>query len=76
MKGAARYLKNPGLISLGGGLPSPEYFPIEQLSVKVPNAPDFTPEAIQNSGALLTANKGDVRTGKSLYGQLPPAPAR
>ncbi|PWY71748.1 aromatic aminotransferase Aro8 [Aspergillus heteromorphus CBS 117.55] len=67
LKEAARYLKNPGLISLGGGLPSPEYFPFEQLSVKVPTAPGFTPEETHTSGAVLTANKGDVREGKSIF---------
>ncbi|KAL2852012.1 pyridoxal phosphate-dependent transferase [Aspergillus pseudoustus] len=67
LKGAAKFLKNPGLISLGGGLPSPEYFPFEELSVKVPNPPGFTPEATRKSGAILTAGKHDIREGKSLY---------
>ncbi|KAJ8105262.1 hypothetical protein ONZ43_g7495 [Nemania bipapillata] len=31
LKQAATYLKNPGVLSLGGGLPSPENFPIESL---------------------------------------------
>ncbi|KAK5173961.1 Aromatic/aminoadipate aminotransferase 1, partial [Cryomyces antarcticus] len=34
LKGAAKYLKTPGLISLGGGLPSSEYFPFEELHIK------------------------------------------
>ncbi|EME79304.1 uncharacterized protein MYCFIDRAFT_57678 [Pseudocercospora fijiensis CIRAD86] len=36
LKNAARYLKTPGLISLGGGLPSPEYFPFHEIDVKAP----------------------------------------
>ncbi|KKK19848.1 hypothetical protein ARAM_005446 [Aspergillus rambellii] len=67
LKGAAEYLKNPGLISLGGGLPSPEYFPFEELSIKVPNPPAFSPEATRQSGSVLTAAKSDIRDGKSLY---------
>jgi aromatic amino acid aminotransferase I len=68
LKGAARYLKTPGLISLGGGLPSPEYFPFEEISVKVPTPPGFSPQETQESGAVLTAKKGDVQAGRSLYG--------
>ncbi|KAL4864817.1 hypothetical protein BDV12DRAFT_7227 [Aspergillus spectabilis] len=67
LKGAAKYLKNPGLISLGGGLPSPEYFPFEELSVKVPTPPGFSPEATRQSGVSLVAGKHDIREGKSLY---------
>ncbi|EAW14362.1 aminotransferase-like domain-containing protein [Aspergillus clavatus NRRL 1] len=67
LKGAAQYLKTPGLISLGGGLPSPEYFPFEEISFKVPTPPGFSPQATREFGAVLTAKKGDVREGKSLY---------
>ncbi|KAI9376057.1 pyridoxal phosphate-dependent transferase [Aspergillus egyptiacus] len=67
LKGAAKFLKNPGLISLGGGLPSPEYFPFEELSVKVPTPPGFSPEATRKTGSTLTAGKSDIREGKSLY---------
>jgi hypothetical protein len=57
-----------GLISLGGGLPSPEYFPFEEVSVKVPTPPGFSPQETQESGTVLTAKKGDVQAGRSLYG--------
>ncbi|KAJ5399605.1 hypothetical protein N7465_010094 [Penicillium sp. CMV-2018d] len=67
LKGAARYLKNPGLISLGGGLPSPEYFPIEHLDIKVPTAPGFSPEATRESGTVLHAGKHDIQEGTSTY---------
>ncbi|KAL4992341.1 pyridoxal phosphate-dependent transferase [Aspergillus falconensis] len=67
LKGAAKFLKNPGLISLGGGLPSPEYFPFEELSFKVPTPPGFSPEATRQSGTTLVAGKHDIREGKSLY---------
>lgn len=61
-------LTTVGLISLGGGLPSPEYFPFEEISVKVPTPPGFSPHETQESGAVLTAKKGDVQAGRSLYG--------
>ncbi|KAL4785378.1 pyridoxal phosphate-dependent transferase [Aspergillus varians] len=67
LKGAAEYLKNPGLISLGGGLPSSDYFPFEELSIKVPNPPGFSPEATRESGVSLVSGKHDIREGKSLY---------
>lgn len=57
-----------GLISLGGGLPSPEYFPFEELDIKVPTPPGFSPEETQKSGTVLKAGKHDIREGKSLYG--------
>ncbi|GMF78694.1 unnamed protein product [Aspergillus oryzae] len=59
---------SPGLISLGGGLPSPEYFPFEELDIKVPTPPGFTPEATRESGTVVHAGKSDIREGKSLYG--------
>ncbi|CAK4033232.1 Aromatic amino acid aminotransferase [Lecanosticta acicola] len=39
LKNAASYLKTPGLISIGGGLPSSEYFPFDEISVKAPRLP-------------------------------------
>lgn len=58
-----------GLISLGGGLPSPEYFPFEELSIKVPTPPGFSPEETRETGTVLRAGKSDIRDGKSLYGK-------
>ncbi|KAI1082968.1 PLP-dependent transferase [Whalleya microplaca] len=42
LKLAAKHLKKPGLISLGGGLPSPSNFPIERLSMRIPTPPYFS----------------------------------
>ncbi|KAJ5966604.1 Aromatic amino acid aminotransferase [Penicillium waksmanii] len=67
LKNAARFLKNPGIISLGGGLPSPEYFPFEHLDIKVPTPPGFSSEATSQSGTVLRAGKHDIREGSSLY---------
>ncbi|GAB1191035.1 hypothetical protein APSETT444_000204 [Aspergillus pseudonomiae] len=51
-----------------GGLPSPEYFPFEELDIKVPTPPGFTPEATRESGTVAHTGKSDIREGKSLYG--------
>lgn len=61
LKQAAKYLKKPGLISLGGGLPSPEHFPFESLSMKVPTPPGFSEEATKSSGVTVTIGKHDAR---------------
>ncbi|KAK1834825.1 pyridoxal phosphate-dependent transferase [Podospora conica] len=42
LKQAARHLKTPGILSLGGGLPCAEYFPITSLSMSAPSPPLFT----------------------------------
>lgn len=60
LKLAAKHLKKPGLISLGGGVPCPEYFPFESLSMKVPVSPYFTEEATKTTGKTVTIGKHDV----------------
>ncbi|KAI9784164.1 MAG: Aromatic/aminoadipate aminotransferase 1 [Geoglossum umbratile] len=67
LKGAASYLKIPGLISLGGGLPSSENFPIEHLDVKVPAVGRFSEAETKESGVILRAGKHDFAEGRSLY---------
>ncbi|KAJ9223575.1 hypothetical protein DTO271D3_5883 [Paecilomyces variotii] len=67
LKGAAKYLKKPGMISLGGGLPSAEHFPIEHIEIKVPTPPHFSEEETQTTGSIAHAGKHDVREGKSVY---------
>ncbi|KAF4628817.1 hypothetical protein G7Y89_g9336 [Cudoniella acicularis] len=67
LKGAAKFLNNPGLISLGGGLPCAEYFPIEELTVKVPSPPHFSEQETKESGTVLKAGKYDVSGGHSAY---------
>lgn len=67
LKGSAKYLKQPGLISLGGGLPCAENFPIESITVKVPAAPHFSEQDTREAGLELTTGKYDVPEGKSIY---------
>lgn len=50
-------------------MPSSEYFPLEEISVKVPTPPGWSPEATRQSGTVLKAAKGDVREGKSIFGK-------
>ncbi|KAK3394179.1 pyridoxal phosphate-dependent transferase [Podospora didyma] len=68
LKQAAKHLKKPGLISLGGGLPCAEYFPFESLSMKVPRSPHFSEEATRTSGDTLHIGKYDVsQTEDAVY---------
>ncbi|KUJ23980.1 PLP-dependent transferase [Mollisia scopiformis] len=67
LKGAAVHLKKPGLISLGGGIPLAENFPIEEISVKVPTAPHFSEKEARETGTVLTAGKYDASEGSSVY---------
>ncbi|KAK4199094.1 putative aromatic amino acid aminotransferase [Triangularia verruculosa] len=70
LKQAARHLKTPGIISLGGGLPCPEYFPISSISLNVPDylhSPTLSPPEVHP--ALQ-----DITIGK--YDTLPSAPDR
>ena len=57
-----------GLISLGAGLPSSAYFPIENVAVKVPAVPHFSEEKTRESGVLLQTGKHDVSEGKGAFG--------
>ena len=59
------------MISLGGGLPSSEYFPFEEISIKVPTPPHFSEEETKASGVTKTIGKRDIAEGKSLYGNSP-----
>ncbi|KAM6538771.1 Aromatic/aminoadipate aminotransferase 1 [Fusarium falciforme] len=67
LKQAARHMKKPGLISLGGGLPSSEVFPFAELGFKVPVAPNFSEKETQESGQTVTIGKYDVRDRDGTY---------
>lgn len=67
LKNAADYLKTPGLISLGGGLPSSEYFPFNELSVQVPQLGQWSEAEVHNHGAVIKAGKHDLRDDISAY---------
>ncbi|KAL1841118.1 hypothetical protein VTJ49DRAFT_7396 [Mycothermus thermophilus] len=58
LKQAARHLKQPGIISLGGGLPCPEYFPISSLSLHIPIPPNFSESDTLSGGGGETVTIG------------------
>ncbi|KAI1369250.1 aromatic amino acid aminotransferase-like protein [Xylaria arbuscula] len=63
LKLAARHLKKPGMLSLGGGLPSSDNFPIESISVQVPQAPSFD----KSSESIATIGKHDIRDRDGVF---------
>ncbi|KAI9727906.1 MAG: Aromatic/aminoadipate aminotransferase 1 [Chrysothrix sp. TS-e1954] len=67
IKAAAQYLSKPGIISLGGGLPSEQYFPFDDFSIKAPAQGHFSEEETLTHGEVLTARKRDQTTGRSLF---------
>ncbi|KAF2459894.1 pyridoxal phosphate-dependent transferase [Lineolata rhizophorae] len=67
LKGAAKYLGNPGLISLGGGLPSSEYFPFSELSLKLPVPGHFEGTDFDAHATTVSAGKHDLAQGKSIF---------
>ncbi|KAI2628982.1 aromatic amino acid aminotransferase-like protein [Xylaria nigripes] len=65
LKQAAGYLKIPGLVSLGGGLPSSESFPIESLSLQAPQPPFFDKASADDSD--VTVGKHDIRDKDGVF---------
>ncbi|KAI9891023.1 MAG: Aromatic/aminoadipate aminotransferase 1 [Vezdaea aestivalis] len=67
LKDAAKYLKTPGIISLGGGLPSSQYFPLDSIDIKIPDVGKFSEADIQTSGVHASTGKYDVSRGIGDY---------
>ncbi|KAG6005787.1 hypothetical protein E4U21_007620 [Claviceps maximensis] len=67
LKQAARHLKKPGLISLGGGLPSSETFPFAEIGLKVPVAPHFSEQDTSERGQTVVIGKYDARDHGGVY---------
>lgn len=67
LKGSAKYLKIPGIISLGGGLPCSEYFPIDEILIKIPSAPHFSEQEVKESGIVVNTGKYDATEGRGAY---------
>ncbi|KAG5982247.1 hypothetical protein E4U55_002163 [Claviceps digitariae] len=67
LKQAAHHLKKPGLISLGGGLPSSETFPFAEIGIKVPVAPHFSEQDTSERGQTVAIGKYDVRDHGGVY---------
>jgi aromatic amino acid aminotransferase I len=70
LKQASAYLNRPGIISLGGGLPSSEYFPYSEIAMQLPKPPHFEDQASSSEDGLSDATvigKHDARDGISEY---------
>ena len=67
LKQAAKFLGKPGIISLGGGLPSSEYFPFEHIDIKVPQVPHFSEEETKALGIIKRIGKHDIAHGTSIF---------
>ncbi|KAF2869451.1 pyridoxal phosphate-dependent transferase [Massariosphaeria phaeospora] len=67
LKGAVKYLSRPGLISLGGGLPSSTNFPFEELTIKVPAVGHFSEAETRDSGVTITVGKHDLANEKAIF---------
>src|SRR5579859_2471838 len=57
LKAAFKHLTIPGIISLGGGLPLPAYFPIHGITVLVPHVGKWSEEETASEGAAINIVK-------------------
>ena len=57
LKAAFKHLSIPGIISLGGGLPLPAYFPIHEVVVKVPTVGKWSEEETAKEGSAIKVVK-------------------
>ncbi|EME44200.1 hypothetical protein DOTSEDRAFT_71877 [Dothistroma septosporum NZE10] len=65
LKIAARYLKTPGIISLGGGLPSSDYFPFSEIDVRIPRLGHCAQG--KEGSDVVRAGMHDMAEGKSAF---------
>src|SRR5271167_883557 len=57
LKAAFKHLSIPGIISLGGGLPLPAYFPIHEVTVRVPTVGKWSEEETASEGSPINIVK-------------------
>ncbi|KAG5777809.1 hypothetical protein H9Q73_008517 [Fusarium xylarioides] len=72
LKQAAGYINTPGLISLGGGLPSSEYFPISEIAMRISTPANLSETQDPLNSPVSTAQvarigKHDTASGTSDY---------
>lgn len=67
LKQAAKYLKKPGLVSLGGGLPSADHFPFDSMGMRIAMPPDFSEATTHKSGREVSIGKRDVVEKDSVF---------
>lgn len=63
LKELAIHLGTPDMISLGGGLPSSKYFPMENLSARVPAVGRWSEKEMHDYGTTITRGKHDIQDG-------------
>jgi aromatic amino acid aminotransferase I / 2-aminoadipate transaminase len=68
LKAAFQHLSLPGIISLGGGLPLPAYFPIHEVMVKVPRVGKWTEEETATHGSEINIVKYSKAAPRSTNG--------
>jgi aromatic amino acid aminotransferase I len=57
LKAAFKHLDIPGIVSLGGGLPLPAYFPIHEVTVHVPSIGKWSEEETASHGVPISIVK-------------------
>ncbi|KAF5970442.1 aromatic amino acid aminotransferase I [Fusarium coicis] len=69
LKQAAGYVNTPGLISLGGGFPSSEYFPISEIAMRIPSLSQkqIPLESHGSTAQIARIGKYDTASGTSDY---------
>ena len=55
------------MLNLGGGLPSSDYFPFDEVSFKAPRINHFSEQEMRDNGATLISGKHDMREAKSFF---------
>jgi hypothetical protein len=67
LKAAFQHLTIPGIISLGGGLPLPAYFPIHGVVVKVPTVGKWSERETATEGSDINIVKYTQTSSKPLF---------
>ncbi|CAG8367846.1 unnamed protein product [Penicillium salamii] len=67
LKGAFKYLKNPDMISLGGGLPLSDYFPFKSMDMTLPPSETSDLKTRSEKDITLHSGKRDLLDGISTY---------
>ncbi|KAH7887779.1 pyridoxal phosphate-dependent transferase [Phlebopus sp. FC_14] len=81
LKGLQKFFSQPGILSLAGGLPSPAYFPLSDISVNalIPESfalipAEHSPSSLSWFWKLFGANKTKERTSNIIIPKYPTSP--
>ncbi|KAL6821658.1 pyridoxal phosphate-dependent transferase [Trichoderma sp. SZMC 28015] len=67
LKVAARFLKRPGMISLAGALPSPDYFPFSSISAAIPAIPGAAESDVFEAESTIAMGLRDIASGDAAF---------